>query len=190
MATKTSISHPLLINAIELKNISGLESINGCLGLTFCPGKKHRGIYGDWDRDFAIDLQVIQTWGADVWVNTMEDKDMTSVQIDPLFFEHAIKQANIDYIRFPITDGYIPDKTATTRWNDELSPILQAHLKAGKKIFIHCRGGLGRTGTIAARLLVDFGIDPNQAIEIVRNHREGAIENSYQEDWVSKINKI
>jgi ADP-ribosyl-[dinitrogen reductase] hydrolase len=190
MPIKTSSTHPLLINTIHLNKIKTLETINGCLGLTFCPGKKHKGMYGDWDRDFAIDLQSIQTWGADVWVNTMEDKDMASVQIDPLFFEHAIKQANVDYIRFPVIDGFIPDEAATTQWKDELSPLLQAYLKAGKKILIHCRGGLGRTGTIAVRLLVDLGIEPKNAIEIVRDHRNGAIENSYQEDWVSKIKKI
>jgi hypothetical protein len=39
-------------------------------------------------------------------------------------------------------------------------------------------------------LLVDLGIEPKNAIEIVRDHRNGAIENSYQEDWVSKIKKI
>jgi len=31
---------------------------------------------------------------------------------------------------------------------------------AGEAIVIHCRGGLGRTGIVAARLLVEFGEDP------------------------------
>ena len=62
------------------------------------------------------------------------------------------------------------------------------YLKPGNKILIHCRGGLGRTGTIAARLLVDLGIEPNRAIDIVRGCRVGAIENSYQEQWIVKSN--
>ena len=29
----------------------------------------------------------------------------------------------------------------------------------------HCRGGLGRAGTIAARLLVEFGVAPEEAYD-------------------------
>ncbi|MCX7101565.1 MAG: hypothetical protein NTX38_08745, partial [Methylobacter sp.] len=53
-----------------------------------------------------------------------------------------------------------------------------------------------RTGTIAARLLVDLcigcdgidgtcGISAEDAISIVRKCRNGAIENSIQENWIS-----
>lgn len=39
---------------------------------------------------------------------------------------------------------------------------------------LHCRGGLGRTETIAARLLVEFGMDPHEAIRRVRAAWTGA----------------
>ena len=51
---------------------------------------------------------------------------------------------------------------------------------------IHYRGGLGRTGTVAARLLVEFGMGPEEAIAAVRKARPGAIENAEQEDYVRR----
>jgi protein-tyrosine phosphatase len=166
--------------------VPALSGVPGSMGLTFCPGKKHNGIYGAWDRDLEIDILAIKSWGADIWLNTMEIEDMVSVKIDPMTFENSINAANISYLHFPIIDGRIPDTDSEVYWKNILSPLLQTHLRNGKKILIHCRGGLGRTGTIAARLLVDLGLDSDDAISIVRNCREGAIENSIQEQWISK----
>jgi ADP-ribosyl-[dinitrogen reductase] hydrolase len=57
-------------------------------------------------------------------------------------------------------------------------------LQTGGSVLIHCRGGLGRTGTIAARLLVELGWQPRAAIEAVRGARPGAIETPQQERHV------
>jgi hypothetical protein len=44
----------------------------------------------------------------------------------------------------------------------------------------HCKGGLGRAGMMAARLLVELGVAPEQAIRDVRCARPGAIETPAQ----------
>lgn len=54
-------------------------------------------------------------------------------------------------------------------------------------MLVHCRGGLGRAGTIAARLLVELGMQPTEAIAGVRAVRPGAIETSDQEKFVLGI---
>ena len=54
----------------------------------------------------------------------------------------------------------------------------------GKNIILHCRGGKGRAGTAAAILLIEFGEDKMNAINIVRNKRKGAIESKTQEDFI------
>ena len=60
----------------------------------------------------------------------------------------------------------------------------------GKNIVIHCMGGKGRSGTIAAILLIEFGEDNKKAIEIVREKRKGAIETEEQEKFILNYNRI
>ena len=54
----------------------------------------------------------------------------------------------------------------------------------GKNIILHCRGGKGRAGTIAAILLVEFSYSKQEAIDLVRARRKGAIESKAQEDFI------
>jgi len=61
---------------------------------------------------------------------------------------------------------------------------ISSSLAAGEKIVIHCLAGLGRTGMIAARLLVDIGVPPETAIADVRQVRPRAIQTVAQEDYV------
>jgi hypothetical protein len=42
---------------------------------------------------------------------------------------------------------------------------LPERLNAGENILVHCRGGLGRAGMIAARSLVETGVDPEDAMK-------------------------
>jgi ADP-ribosyl-[dinitrogen reductase] hydrolase len=89
----------------------------------------------------------------------------------------------IEWFQLPIPDAGVPDKNFEALWSNA-GPRLRKILSDGQNIVIHCKGGLGRTGTIAARLLVEFGADPKSAIESVRKARQGAIENSAQEQYV------
>ena len=54
-------------------------------------------------------------------------------------------------------------------------------------MLVHCKGGQGRAGTIAARLLIDCGWTPADALAVVRATREGAVENRMQENFVSAL---
>ena len=44
--------------------------------------------------------------------------------------------------------------------------------------------GLGRTGTMAAKMLVGFGVSPEDAIASVRQARPGTIETAAQEQYI------
>ncbi|MFX7763978.1 protein-tyrosine phosphatase family protein, partial [Acinetobacter baumannii] len=66
-----------------------------------------------------------------------------------------------------------------------LADGLRAALDRGERLVIHCRAGLGRSGMIAARLLVARGLPVETAIAAVRRARPGAIETSGQEAWIA-----
>jgi ADP-ribosyl-[dinitrogen reductase] hydrolase len=87
------------------------------------------------------------------------------------------------WFHLPIVDVSIPDERFEQEW-DVTGQELRSMLSRGLDVLIHCRGGLGRAGTIAARLLIELGVDPTKAIEHVRAVRPGAIETSDQEQYV------
>ena len=51
-------------------------------------------------------------------------------------------------------------------------------------------GGKGRSGTIAAILLIEFGENNKNAIELVRKKRKGAIETKEQEGFILSYRNI
>jgi ADP-ribosyl-[dinitrogen reductase] hydrolase len=80
----------------------------------------------------------------------------------------------------------IPDERFEEQWDvagEELRSILRRRLD----VLVHCRGGLGRAGTIAARLLVELGMEPIKTIASVRAVRPGAIETTEQEKFILGI---
>ena len=54
----------------------------------------------------------------------------------------------------------------------------------GGRILLHCAAGLGRTGTVAARLLMMAGHDAETAIHLIRAARPGTIESVTQERFL------
>ncbi len=157
----------------------------GVVGLTLCPGKKDRAAAtGAWDRDLDTDLDAVAGWGARAVVSLVEDHELSLLGVEALGRE--VRRRKMVWFHLPIRDAGVPDRDFERRWRSA-GPELRARLLAGERILVHCRGGLGRTGTIAARLLVELGMAAEEAIRSVRRARTGAIENDRQEDYVRSL---
>ena len=172
---KTSETHPLRIDTIPVGSFGGL------IGMTLCPGKKiDSAISGAWERDLDADFAAIAYWGADLILSLMEPHEFAQLGV-PEFARRI--PAGVAHIVLPIVDGGVPSGTWERAWMKE-GPRLRERLALGGRILIHCRGGLGRTGIVAARLLVEFGEEPAVAMRRVRAARPDAIENRRQEEYV------
>jgi ADP-ribosyl-[dinitrogen reductase] hydrolase len=90
------------------------------------------------------------------------------------------------WFHLPIVDISIPDERFEKQW-DVVGEALRSILRRRLDVLVHCRGGLGRAGTIAARLLVELGMEPIKAIASVRAVRPGAIETTEQEKFILGI---
>jgi protein-tyrosine phosphatase len=67
----------------------------------------------------------------------------------------------------PIPDFHAPDIATFTALVDEIVD----RLRAGEAIVMHCGGGIGRTGTVAAGVLVAMGTELDDALAQVRTAR-------------------
>jgi protein-tyrosine phosphatase len=159
----------------------GVGAGRGKIGVTFAPGKNDLAIGGPWARDLEKDLDAILAWGAKALVTLLEPHELALLAIPRLGAE--VRRRGIDWLHMPIRDVSTPDHEFDARWS-AASERLRSRLDAGENIVVHCRGGLGRAGMIAARLLVETGSSASDAIARVRAVRPGAIETIEQEDWV------
>jgi ADP-ribosyl-[dinitrogen reductase] hydrolase len=182
MKTRTSNTHPLEISSLNI------DGVRGQIGLTLCPGKKGPSTAGDymWNRDLEADTRTVAEWGADLWLCLMEPNEMQQAGVAAL---PASAAGVARYLNLPIRDLNAPGKRFESAWNT-VGPLVHETLKAGGKVLIHCRGGVGRAGTVAARILVESGKEPALAINAVRAVRKGAIETRHQVSYVEGLNKM
>lgn len=152
----------------------------GRLGLTRAPGRPAPGRSPDPDAWLAEDLDAIAASGGKVLVTLLERTELA--QLGDLARE--AERAGLTWVPFPIPDMWIPHDLAATR---RLVERLVRRLARGDDVVVHCWGGLGRAGTIAACVLVAAGQTPARAIAHVRAARPGAVQNDAQERFVSEF---
>jgi predicted protein tyrosine phosphatase len=169
---RTSQTHPLQIAEVRA------SPSHGRIGITFCPGKHDNAAgTGAWARDLSADLDVINAWGARLVLTLVESAELAALKVPHLGAE--IRGLGLDWRHLPIADYSVPSEAFEKQWETHGREI-RALLRSGADVLVHCKGGLGRAGMMAARLLVELGMDPEQAIQDVRRARDGAIETAAQ----------
>jgi len=173
---RTSEAHPLRVDEV------GAPGIAGRIGITFCPGKKGESFTGpNWDRSMEADLERVRLWGATHVVTLIEDFEFEMLQVREL--GNTVASKNMYWHHLPIVDGQLPDRRFLDAWPASVTNLVNA-LKSGQRILVHCRGGLGRAGTVASILLVELGVPARDAIDQVRLARPGAIETEDQKRFI------
>jgi hypothetical protein len=169
---RTSLTHPLQIAEVRA------SATHGRIGITFCPGKHDRAAAtGAWARDLAIDLDAIAAWGARLVLTLVEPAELVALKVPNLGQE--VERRGMSWRHLPIVDYSVPDAAFEQAWLVDGSEI-RRFLRDGRDVVVHCKGGLGRAGMIAGRLLVELGMPPDDAIRMVRRARQGAIETPSQ----------
>lgn len=153
-----------------------LTGLPGRLGLARAPGLRwppglERDPLGDDLRHLS------QDHGATLLVTLLTRREVERLGD----LKGGARAAGLRWLHHPIPDMQPPSSPAAAA---RVVARLEAHLAEGGTAVLHCLAGLGRTGTLAACLLVARGRDAAAAVAAVRAVRPGAIQTLAQEAFV------
>ncbi|GLP98028.1 tyrosine-protein phosphatase [Paraferrimonas sedimenticola] len=121
----------------------------GNLLFTPCPGTK--------DEDLDASLARLKNAGAVAVVSTTPGAEMAKLQVAAL--PQSCESLGLAWYHFPISDDSAPSESFEQAFAASKAEVL-ALLQQGGTIAIHCKGGSGRTGLLAALLRLALGHDP------------------------------
>lgn len=104
-------------------------------------------------------------------------RGVVSLTEDPLP-RAALQEAGLRYLHLPVVDFSAP----ALEQMDEFCRFVDEVRADGGAVLVHCRAGMGRTGTMLAAYLIREGAAAEDAIREVRRRRPGSIETGPQED--------
>lgn len=137
---------------------------------------------GDWLDD---DVGAWKAEGLNAVLSLLTEEEQ--VEFDLFGEKEASEKQGLQFFSFPINDLGVPSSLAESlRTLSQLERLLAA----GRNVGIHCRQSIGRSGMMAACLLVMAGSDSQEALESVSNSRGLPIpETREQSEWVSEFER-
>jgi protein-tyrosine phosphatase len=148
----------------------------GRVGLTVLPGRR------DWRRHLDEDLSSLRADGIDAVVCLVPQAELERYGVPTL--SDAYAAAGFALLHLPLLD----QKGAGDAELRRAVAWIDAQVAAGKSVLVHCVGGLGRSGMIAACWLRSRGASADDALTIVRAARgPRAVETKIQERCVRNL---
>ncbi len=136
-------------------------------------------VSGEWIED---EFSSISMFGIDRIVSLLESHEVYDLGLE---MEKTLSEKNgMEFISYPIPDRGLPNSI-----DDFLRFTKRLYNEAagGLNTVIHCRAGIGRTGMIAAGVLLHCGFEPIEAFDLISKKRGVAVPDTQEQvDWVVK----
>lgn len=153
-----------------------LDLEKGALILTPCPGTK--------ETDLDTSLAQLKEQGVEAIVTALDDAELASKDVAAL--GEKIQALGMQWFQIEIEDDCAPGAEFAAKWQ-AASPALHAVVDNGGKVAMHCMGGSGRTGLLAAHLLLEKEWSLETIFEQVKALRPGAFTKPVQIDYIQSV---
>lgn len=149
-----------------------IETIgSGFIAIMAYPGK---------EQDAASAIASLANDGIRQVVSLLEPAEAAALGLEGE--AQLVAAESMRFVSFPIPDMGLPASVCAFA---RLARDLYRQVDAGVNTLLHCRGGVGRSGLLAAAVLLHCGMDPRQACEWVTRLRGLRVpETSEQGAWL------
>ena len=154
--------------------IHALSVGNGILAISELPGR---------GGDYAGDLDFIREWRPSLVISMTTLSEM--FDLGALSLGNDLRERGTRWAHLPVVDFGAPDDDFDKKWPMVADMALSA-MRGGGRVLVHCKGGCGRSGMAALRLMIEMGEAPAEALSRLRNVRPCAVETDAQFDWARR----
>jgi protein-tyrosine phosphatase len=138
---------------------------NGKLIFTPCPGTKGVALQDSLDQ--------LKRAGASALITMMPDEELHKIGVMDL--PASVVRSGMQWYQLPVDDDAAPTESFQQQWLKNRHEIMSS-LARGDTIAVHCRGGSGRTGLMAAILISEQEIDASTTTTLVRSLRPNSLK--------------
>lgn len=153
-----------------------LDVAEGALILTPCPGTKDASLYES--------LEQLKAQGVEAIVTALDYKELAEKNVSQV--GSLTQELGMQWFQIEIEDDCAPDGNFMTKWQ-AASPALQEIVDKGGKVAMHCMGGSGRTGLLAAHLLLERDWALDEIVSQVQALRPGAFTKPVQIAYIELV---
>ncbi|MFP4543019.1 MAG: fused DSP-PTPase phosphatase/NAD kinase-like protein [Candidatus Kapaibacterium sp.] len=141
---------------------------------------------GSMSNERAIEkLNALIDSGIRCIINLMEPGEFSTDKAPVVDYSDTLKevaskqQVDVKFFNFPIADLSIPGVELMKKILDTIDQNLNGNSKC--PVYIHCRGGIGRTGTVVGCWLQrhGYGQDQQSVLDIIKFLRKEQIPSEY-----------
>jgi ADP-ribosyl-[dinitrogen reductase] hydrolase len=109
--------------------------------------------YGQSMAEAQLRLRRLLAAGIDAFVDLTQPGELPEYR--------SLLPSDVQYLRSPITDAQVPADISQMR---AIQTHLQAALALGRRVYVHCRAGIGRTGLVMGCYLAEQGVEGSEAL--------------------------
>jgi len=144
--------------------------------LTPCPGTQ--------EVDLNTSLTTLKDAGVEAVLTFMTQSELDKNGLSNI--GQSIKGKGMSWFHLPIVDEHAPETPFLEAW-ETAGPAIHRLIEQGKTIALHCKGGSGRTGLVAAQLLLERGEEMKPLMARIKCLRPNAFIHACHRDYLARL---